>query len=100
MCADPAGCWLLVASHEHGSVAVLPIDGEGTVGPLADLRRNGGTGPGSSRLHQPGARRAPGGYDGRGTGRGGGVDDPTLEIHNMRLVGAHDVGGHDGGGRM
>jgi hypothetical protein len=28
------------------------------------------------------------------------MDDPILEIRNMRLVGAHDVGGHDRGGRM
>jgi 6-phosphogluconolactonase len=46
---DPSGQWLIVANHEHGSVAVLPIDGEGRLGPLSDLRQHEGSGPGPTQ---------------------------------------------------
>jgi 6-phosphogluconolactonase len=40
---------LLVANHEHGSVAVLPIDAGGHLGPLTDLRQHHGSGPGPTQ---------------------------------------------------
>lgn len=46
---DPTGRWLLIANHEHGSVAVLPIDAEGRLGPLSDLRQHEGSGPGPTQ---------------------------------------------------
>jgi 6-phosphogluconolactonase len=49
LCTDPAGRYLLVANHEDGSVAVLPIDEAGRLGPLTDLRRHAGSGPGPSQ---------------------------------------------------
>lgn len=49
MCTDPAGGYLMVANHEDGSVAVLPIDDEGRLGPLTDLRKHQGSGPGPSQ---------------------------------------------------
>ena len=49
MCTDPAGRYLLIANHEDGSVAVLPIDNEGRLGPLTDLRKHEGSGPGPSQ---------------------------------------------------
>ncbi|HET6316036.1 MAG TPA: lactonase family protein, partial [Chloroflexota bacterium] len=42
---DPTGRWLLVANHEHGSVAVLPIDHDGKLGPRAHLPQHQGSGP-------------------------------------------------------
>jgi 6-phosphogluconolactonase len=49
MCTDAAGRFLMVANHEDGSVAVLPIDRDGKLGPLTDLRRHEGSGPGPSQ---------------------------------------------------
>jgi 6-phosphogluconolactonase len=49
LCCDPTGRWLLVANHEHGSVVVLPIDAEGRLGPVADLRQHQGSGPGPTQ---------------------------------------------------
>jgi 6-phosphogluconolactonase len=49
LCCDPTGRWLLVANHEHGSVAVLPIDADGRLGPVADLRQHAGSGPGPTQ---------------------------------------------------
>ncbi len=45
LCADPTGRFLLVANHEHGSVAVLPIDGQGRLQPATDLQQHEGSGP-------------------------------------------------------
>jgi 6-phosphogluconolactonase len=47
--ADPEGRYLLVANHEHGSVAVLPIDAEGRLLPASDIRQHEGSGPGPSQ---------------------------------------------------
>jgi 6-phosphogluconolactonase len=46
---DPTGRYLLVANHEHGSVAVLPIDADGRLQPASDLRQHEGSGPGPSQ---------------------------------------------------
>lgn len=49
MCTDPAGRYLMVANHEDGSVAVLPIDEAGRLGPMTDLRKHEGSGPGPTQ---------------------------------------------------
>jgi 6-phosphogluconolactonase len=49
LCVDPSGRWLLVANHEHGSVAVLPIDAEGRLQPMTDMRQHSGSGPGPTQ---------------------------------------------------
>ncbi len=46
---DPTGRYLLVANHEHGSVAVFPIDAEGRLQPASDLRQHEGSGPGPTQ---------------------------------------------------
>lgn len=45
LCTDPTGRFLLVANHEHGNVAVLPIDENGRLQPATDLRQHEGSGP-------------------------------------------------------
>jgi 6-phosphogluconolactonase len=47
--ADPSGRWLLVANHEHGSVAVFPIDDGGRLGERSDLAQHHGSGPGPTQ---------------------------------------------------
>lgn len=49
LCCDPTGRWVLVANHEHGTVAVLPVDADGQLGPVADLRQHEGSGPGPTQ---------------------------------------------------
>jgi 6-phosphogluconolactonase len=49
LCTDLSGKWLIVANHEHGSVAVLPIDAEGRLGPMTELRQHEGSGPGPTQ---------------------------------------------------
>lgn len=49
LCVDPAGGWLLVVNHEHGSVAVFPIDQSGRLGPASDQRQHMGFGPGPTQ---------------------------------------------------
>jgi 6-phosphogluconolactonase len=46
---DPSGRWLLVANHEHGSVAVFPIGDDGKLAPASDLRQHHGSGPGPTQ---------------------------------------------------
>jgi len=46
---DPSGRYLLVANHEHGRVAVLPIEPDGTLKPFSDLRQHEGSGPGPTQ---------------------------------------------------
>jgi 6-phosphogluconolactonase len=46
---DPTGRFLLVANHEHGSVAVFPIDADGRLQPSSDLRQHEGSGPGPTQ---------------------------------------------------
>lgn len=49
LCTDPTGRWLIVANHEHGNVAVLPIDADGNLQPTSDLRQHEGSGPGPTQ---------------------------------------------------
>lgn len=49
LCTDPTGSFLFVANHEHGSVAVLPIDPDGRLQPSSDLRQHEGSGPGPTQ---------------------------------------------------
>jgi 6-phosphogluconolactonase len=46
---DPSGSFLVVVNHEHGSVALFPIDGEGRLQPASDLRQHEGSGPGPTQ---------------------------------------------------
>ncbi|MGI9148016.1 MAG: lactonase family protein [Chloroflexota bacterium] len=46
---DPTGRWIVVANHEHGSVAVLPVDTDGRLQPPTDLRQHEGSGPGPTQ---------------------------------------------------
>ncbi len=49
LCTDPSGRWLIVANHEHGSVAVFPIGADGRLEPMSDLRQHHGSGPGPTQ---------------------------------------------------
>jgi 6-phosphogluconolactonase len=49
LCTDPSGRWLLVANHENGTVAVLPIDASGRLGAATDVRQHVGSGPGPTQ---------------------------------------------------
>jgi 6-phosphogluconolactonase len=49
LCTDPTGRYLLVANHEHGNVAVLPIEADGRLRPASDLRQHEGSGPGPTQ---------------------------------------------------
>ncbi|MBV9173755.1 MAG: lactonase family protein [Chloroflexi bacterium] len=46
---DSTGRWLLVANHEHGSVAVFPIEENGRLKERSDLRQHHGSGPGPTQ---------------------------------------------------
>jgi 6-phosphogluconolactonase len=46
---DPTGRALLVANHEHGSVAVFPIDADGRLRPASEVRQHEGSGPGPTQ---------------------------------------------------
>lgn len=46
---DPSGRYLIVANHEHGSVAVLPIDAAGRLQPSSHVEQHEGSGPGLSQ---------------------------------------------------
>jgi 6-phosphogluconolactonase len=49
LCIEPSGRWLVVANHEHGSVAVFPIFADGRLGARSDLRQHVGSGPGPTQ---------------------------------------------------
>jgi len=49
LCVDPGGKWVIVANHEHGSVAVFPVDADGQLGPRTDLLQHEGSGPGPTQ---------------------------------------------------
>lgn len=49
LCTDPTGCYLIVANHENGSVAVLPIDQQGNLQPASEVRQHVGSGPGPTQ---------------------------------------------------
>jgi 6-phosphogluconolactonase len=46
---DPSGTLLIVANHENGTVAVFPINEDGTLEPASDLQRHEGSGPGPTQ---------------------------------------------------
>jgi 6-phosphogluconolactonase len=46
---DASGRWLLVANHEHGSVAVFPVEEDGRLKERSDLRQHHGSGPGPTQ---------------------------------------------------
>ncbi|MGE3913356.1 MAG: lactonase family protein, partial [Chloroflexota bacterium] len=46
---DTTGRWLMVANHENGTVAVFPVNPDGTLEPASDLQRHEGSGPGPSQ---------------------------------------------------
>ncbi len=46
---DPDGTHLIVANHEHGSVAVFPIESDGRLRPISHLRQHEGSGPGPTQ---------------------------------------------------
>ena len=49
LCVDPTGRFVLVANHEHGNVAVFPINSDGRLDPASDLRQHVGSGPGPTQ---------------------------------------------------
>ena len=49
LCSDPTGRFLVVANHEAGNVAVLPIEADGRLGPRSDLVQHTGSGPGPTQ---------------------------------------------------
>ncbi len=55
---DPSGRWLLVSNYGSGSVGVLPIGGDGALGPLAHLAQHAGGGPNTARQEGPHAHSA------------------------------------------
>ena len=46
---DPDGTHLLVTNHEHGTVAVFPIEADGTLRPASHLEQHEGSGPGPTQ---------------------------------------------------
>jgi 6-phosphogluconolactonase len=45
LCVDPSGRCVLVANHESGTVAVLPIEPDGRLAAPSDVRQHVGSGP-------------------------------------------------------
>lgn len=45
LCIDPTGRHVLVANHDSGTVAVLPLAADGTLGPPSDVKQHVGSGP-------------------------------------------------------
>lgn len=62
---DPSGRWLLASNYSSGSVAVLPIQSDGTLGPIAQLAEHSGTGPNAQRQERAHAHSAIFTADGR-----------------------------------
>lgn len=55
---DQAGRWLLVANYGTGSVAVLPVLPDGSLGPASDIAQHQGSGPDAGRQEGPHAHSA------------------------------------------
>ncbi|MBV8720239.1 MAG: lactonase family protein [Chloroflexi bacterium] len=49
LCTDPTGSFLIVANHENGSVAVLPINSDGRLEDISDFHQHTGSGPGPTQ---------------------------------------------------
>ena len=62
---DPGGRWLAVSTYGSGSVAVFPIDGDGTLGEMASSARHSGRGFDAERQEGPHAHSAVFSPDGR-----------------------------------
>jgi 6-phosphogluconolactonase len=50
---DRAGRWLFVANYVSGSLGLLPVNEDGTLGPLADSAQHSGRGPDTERQDGP-----------------------------------------------
>lgn len=50
LCVDPSGHYVLVANHESGTVAVLPIGPDGCLGVPSDVVQHRGSGPRPTQL--------------------------------------------------
>jgi len=50
---DPSGKFVLVANYSSGSLAVLPIKSDGSLGESSDVRQHEGTGPNQRRQEGP-----------------------------------------------
>src|SRR5260370_23038246 len=59
LCCDPPGRYVLVANHEHGSVVVLPVDAEGSLGPVSHFHHHVGSRPGPTQPGPPPHSGAP-----------------------------------------
>lgn len=55
---DASGKWLLASNYSSGSVAVLPIRADGSLGELTDLQQHHGRGPHPERQEGPHAHSA------------------------------------------
>jgi 6-phosphogluconolactonase len=62
---DAAGRWLLVANYASGTVGVLPVGADGTLGALADCVQHQGRGPHPTRQEGPHAHATAFTPDGR-----------------------------------
>ncbi|MBK9715764.1 MAG: lactonase family protein [Kouleothrix sp.] len=62
---DAAGGWLIVSNYSSGSVGVLPILPDGSLGELTDLAQHRGSGPNPARQEGPHAHSATLTPDGR-----------------------------------
>jgi len=49
LCIDPSGKWLMVANYKSGSLAVFPINPDGSLGSITDLVQHHGKGPNTAR---------------------------------------------------
>lgn len=58
LCIDPTGSWLIVSNYGSGSVGVLPILEDGTLGDMAQLVQHSGSGPNPQRQEGPHAHSA------------------------------------------
>jgi 6-phosphogluconolactonase len=50
---DPTGRWVLVANYTGGTIASLPVQGDGSLGEAADVVRHAGSGPNAARQEGP-----------------------------------------------
>src|ERR687888_447615 len=53
LCVDPTDRYVLAANYTSGSLAVLPLDAEGRLGPATDLVQHEGGGPDRERQEGP-----------------------------------------------
>lgn len=58
LAVDPTGRWLVTANYNSGSVALHPINQDGSLSPAADLAQHSGSGPLSDRQEGPHAHSA------------------------------------------